>query len=82
MTLTLTAQLPDAGTEAPESEKNVPLGAARTDPPGHVVDAPGVAVLVTPKGRLSVRETPVNAMPFGFAMVTVSSEVPPDRIVL
>jgi hypothetical protein len=70
---------PLAGTVPPVS---VTLPAfCVTLPPAHVVDAFGVAAVVSPDGYVSVTDVTVMAAPFGLPIVTVSVDTPPGSIV-
>ncbi len=70
-------QEPDAGIVAPESATLVPLFAAVTVPPVHVVAPAGVAVFTRPAGYVSVKAAAVIAVVFEFVSVIVRTDAVP-----
>ena len=66
---------PFAGTVPPESATLVPLLAAVTMPPPHVVAPEADAVFTRPAGYVSVNAAPVTAVAFGLVSVIVSTLV-------
>jgi len=76
VTFTLTVQEPEAGIVPPESATLVPLFAAVTVPPTHVVAPEGDAVFTRFEGYVSVNAAPVIAVvAFALLSVMVSTEV-------
>jgi hypothetical protein len=81
VTSTVTWQLPLAGMLPPLRLTLPPPATAVTVPPQLFV-VPGGVSFTTPPGYVSVNPTPVSPVPaFGFAIVIVSVDVPPDAIV-
>ena len=83
MTLTVIVQVSAAASEPFASAMLVPPAVAVTDPAPQVVDALGVAAIVTPDGSASVNATPESAtFPTAvFGMLIVKTDVPPAEIV-
>jgi hypothetical protein len=84
VTSTVTVHVPLAATEPPESATEPAPLTAVTVPPVHVVAAFGVLAIVTPEGNASVNAIPLSATApeAVFAIVSVSSDVPPGAIVI
>ena len=81
VTSTVTWQLASAAILPPLRLRLPPPATAVTVPP-HVFVVPGGVSFTTPPGYVSVNATPVNPIPvFGFTIVIVIVEVPPDGIV-
>ena len=81
MTLTLTRQLPLAGTVPPENEiESAPATGAKVGVPQPVVLAPvGFATTMAPGliGNVSLKFTSLMAAAFGLPIVNVSVDIPP-----
>ena len=75
VTLIEIAQLPPAAILPPASASDVPFGNPVTVPP-QVLTIPGVAVLNSCTGYVSVNAAPLIAMAFGLFNVIVSTEMP------
>ncbi len=81
VTFTVTVHEPLAGTVAPDNAALVPLLAAVTVPPTHVVAPEADAVFTRPAGYVSVNAAPVIAVAFGLVsviVITLTSFVPSD----
>ena len=76
VTFTVTVHEPLAGIVPPESATLLPLFAAVTVPPAHVVAPPAAPRFTRPAGYVSVNAAPVIAVAFGLVSVMVSAEVP------
>src|SRR6185312_9206988 len=76
VTFTVTVHEPEAGIVPPESATLVPLLAAVTVPPAHVVAPEAEAVFTRPAGYGSVKAAPVTAAAFALESVIVSTEAP------
>ncbi len=74
VTLTVTVHDPVAGTVPPESATLIPLFAAVTVPPAHVVAPLALAVFTRLAGYVSVKAAPVAAVAFGFVSVIVRTD--------
>ena len=78
VTETVIVQLAAAASDPPESATEPEPASAVTVPPEHVVDAPGVAAIVTFVGSVSLRASAVSAIALVpvLATVIVSVETP------
>jgi hypothetical protein len=83
VTSTSTVHVPDAAIVPPLKLKLVSVATgANVGVPHPVVVVPGGLATSTPAGNASVNPTPVSPVPvFGFTIVIVSVDVPPDAIV-
>jgi hypothetical protein len=83
VTSTSTVHVPEAAILPPLKLNVVSVAAGvNVGVPQFVVVAFGVPATSTPAGNASVNPTPVSPVPtFGFVIVIVSVEVPPDTIV-
>ncbi len=84
VTETLTVQVAFAARLPPASEMTVPPATAVTTPAPQVVNAAGVAAIVTPAGNVSATVSALSGAAFAdvLAIKIVRTDVPPEGIVV